>query len=927
MALENIREHVSTRYLLAVLGSMAMAIVYGLKVNLSVAIVSMVNHTATTSGEDAHDSDPSEDGPFIWPGTIQGLLKSAYFWGYLVAQLPAARIAELFSAKWVMFFSVFINVICTLLSPVCAKAHYGWFLFMRILEGVGGGVTFPGMHVLLAHWAPPSERSVMSSIVYAGTALGTVIFTLVTGLIAGKYGWEAIFYIEGSASAVWLLMWVLLTADSPEQHKFITETERTMITSSLSKGGEDSEHKKLSVPWKSVFTSPAFLAILVTHTCCNWGWYMVLIELPHYMSTILKYQITQNAVVSSIPYFTMWLFSIVLSKTLDILRGKNKITTTTARKISTLVATIFPLICFLAICYIGTDKVAVTILMTLAITAIGGMFSGYLSNHIDIAPNFAGTLVALTNTAATIPGKPAKINDINHPDWIPNVNMGYETPSTSVAGYERRKKWTEKTVTFSLSFLVWLTGFVTVSSEGKEPLVSAAVGIGSTESGLSAATLDPTTKNVIDTIKEMFSQQEAMMVWFIRSQQWFNGDHDGGLDQVMIPMALLLTEGQMDPWATFREQVIEANPSVNSDNYFKFEDNFKPLVSDTLPDSKEYLAALENKLAKLKSDPNILKQLADKREACMQQLLSADYNTVVGEQSFDTPVENSTILRTIAPEKQALTEGERVTLIEYDQLVDNETDLTPEKVIVTGASQGIGRTIAIETSKNLSKHSLIVLLARSEDGLKETQRLITEFNNEVTVKIFPLDLTKPNLNMWADLIDPNISAERAIIFHNAGQIGILKKARKLTNIESWRDYFDLNVFSVGILNSFLMNKFKNKKLLIVNITSLCGRQPFKDLAMYGSAKAARDLYFRVLALEEPDVTVLNYSPGPVDTDMVDKICVSAESEETRDMFLKCKSENTILTTIQTITKLLRILKEGNFTSGDIIDYYDENTNI
>ncbi|KAK4874077.1 hypothetical protein RN001_013437 [Aquatica leii] len=398
------REKISTRYLLAVLGSMAMAIVYGLKVNLSVAIVSMVNHTATVSAEEAHDVDPSQDGPFVWPGTIQGLLKSSYFWGYIIAQLPAARIAELFSAKWVMFFSVFINVICTILTPVCAKAHYGLFIFMRVLEGVGGGVTFPGMHVLLARWAPPNERSVMSSIVYAGTALGTVIFTLVTGLIADRFGWEAIFYIEGSVSAVWMVLWLLLTADSPARHLFISDKERDMIQSSLNEGGGDSEHKKLKVPWKAVLTSPPFLAILVTHTCCNWGWYMVLIELPHYMSTILKYQIAQNAVVSSIPYFTMWLFSMILSKTLDVLRGRKKITTTIARKISTLISTIGPLICFLAICYSGANKVAVTVLMTFAITTIGGMFSGYLSNHIDIAPNFAGTLIAITNTCATIPG-------------------------------------------------------------------------------------------------------------------------------------------------------------------------------------------------------------------------------------------------------------------------------------------------------------------------------------------------------------------------------------------------------------------------------------------------------------------------------------------------------------------------------------------
>lgn len=32
------------------------------------------------------------------------------------------------------------------------------------------------------------------------------------------------------------------------------------------------------------------------------------------------------------------------------------------------------------------------------------MFCGFLANHIDIAPSYAGTLMALTNTAATLPG-------------------------------------------------------------------------------------------------------------------------------------------------------------------------------------------------------------------------------------------------------------------------------------------------------------------------------------------------------------------------------------------------------------------------------------------------------------------------------------------------------------------------------------------
>lgn len=111
----------------------------------------------------------------MWTGHIQGPMLSSYFWGYILAQFPGGYIAESISAKWVMFFSVAINVVCTLLTPVMAKLHYGAMIAMRIGEGIGGGVTFPAMHVMLANWAPPTERSVMSSITYAGTALGTVV--------------------------------------------------------------------------------------------------------------------------------------------------------------------------------------------------------------------------------------------------------------------------------------------------------------------------------------------------------------------------------------------------------------------------------------------------------------------------------------------------------------------------------------------------------------------------------------------------------------------------------------------------------------------------------------------------------------------------------------------------------------------------------
>lgn len=248
---------------------------------------------------------------------------SCYFWGYLISQIPSARVAENFSAKWVMCFSVAINVICTLLTPVMTELHYVGLIIMRVLEGIGGGATFPAMHCMIAAWSPPNERSVMSTIIYVGTSFGTAISILLAGVLSGSFGWKSVFYVMGGLSCVWMLLWSILVQDNPNKQSFISIEERQMINASLGQETQEEEHPP--VPWKKVLTSVPFWAILIAHCCSNWGWYMFLIEIPFYMKQVLAFNVSSNAVASALPYFPMLIFSIILGKTLDTLKAKRKI--------------------------------------------------------------------------------------------------------------------------------------------------------------------------------------------------------------------------------------------------------------------------------------------------------------------------------------------------------------------------------------------------------------------------------------------------------------------------------------------------------------------------------------------------------------------------------------------------------------------------
>lgn len=200
---------------------------------------------------------------------------------------------------------------------------------------------------------------------YAGTSLGTVSSMLMAGLLAGSFGWESVFYVMGGLSCIWVLLWIILVQDKPALQPLISVEERNMITTSLGVQSTDEKQQQpaRATPWRAIFTSAPFWAIFIAHVCSNWGWYMVLIELPFYMKQVLKFNIKENAVATALPFLSMFFFSMVLSQLMDKLRTRGAISTTTARKLSTMMASVVPLICLLVLCFIGCQRVVAVFIM------------------------------------------------------------------------------------------------------------------------------------------------------------------------------------------------------------------------------------------------------------------------------------------------------------------------------------------------------------------------------------------------------------------------------------------------------------------------------------------------------------------------------------------------------------------------------------
>merc|ERR1719228_2193345 len=306
------------------MGFLGFANVYAMRVNLSVAIVAMVNNTAITNNTLVNSSttcpvvsnvtETQTDGPFDWGEREQGWLLGAFFYGYVATQIPGGRMAEKYGGKRLYGVGVLITAIFTLLTPLAANISIYSLVLVRIIEGLGEGVTFPAMHAMLAVWVPPQERSRLAGLIYGGSQAGTVLSLPISGYLCDVWGWESVFYVFGAIGVVWYVFWWWFVYDTPSLHPRIDPVERRYILDSL---GTVRTSDPLPVPWLAIFTSGPVWALIITHVAQNYGLYTFLTELPTYMANVLHFNIKSNAMVSALPYLLMFLVSIGSTQVAD----------------------------------------------------------------------------------------------------------------------------------------------------------------------------------------------------------------------------------------------------------------------------------------------------------------------------------------------------------------------------------------------------------------------------------------------------------------------------------------------------------------------------------------------------------------------------------------------------------------------------------
>jgi len=234
-----LQRFIPARFVFVFLGFFAFNLVYAYKVVLSMTIIAMTYKVRVTNFTEKHKNDECpmrfKPDPKIFPGykfnwndEVESEVIGAFFYGFILTQIPAGIAATLYGGKWIIGVALFFASLLSLASPWSAKVDYRCFMALRIVQGLCVGVSLPCINTMIAQWMPKMERTRGNSVIGAGTMIGTFLTLPLSALLSESDflgSWEATFYLLGVAGVVWFALWCTLVYESPESHPFISQQE------------------------------------------------------------------------------------------------------------------------------------------------------------------------------------------------------------------------------------------------------------------------------------------------------------------------------------------------------------------------------------------------------------------------------------------------------------------------------------------------------------------------------------------------------------------------------------------------------------------------------------------------------------------------------------------------------------------------------
>ncbi|KAL6576250.1 Polycomb protein sop-2 [Orobanche hederae] len=190
-------------------------------------------------------------------------------------------------------------------------------------------------------------------------------------------------------------------------------------------------------------------------------------------------------------------------------------------------------------------------------------------------------------------------------------------------------------------------------------------------------------------------------------------------------------------------------------------------------------------------------------------------------------------------------------------------DVAGKVVLITGASSGIGESLAYEYAK---RGACLVLAARREGSLREVAERARDLGSPDVVVICA-DVSK--VDDCRRVVDQTMNhfGRMDHLVNNAGitSVAMLEEVHDVTD---FRAIMDINFWGFVYMTRFAVPYLRNSRGRIVVLSSSASWMPTPRMSFYNASKAAVSQFFETLRVEfGPDIGITLVTPGYIESEL------------------------------------------------------------
>ncbi|CAD5226973.1 unnamed protein product [Bursaphelenchus xylophilus] len=416
----------SRRFRVAIILALALSVEGFMRSNINMAMVCMVNKTASGVPDQAKTHQISEEcvsavdgkrntsvldpviisnADVVLTKKEQAYVLTSFYFGGLFMVIPGGYLCDRFGPKQLVFIGAVINVVGTIMSPEIVRYFGAWALiFIRILMGCGQVVLVPCMNVLVARWFPLKEKSTAIAITTTGNQVSVIVALLLTAYLCQWTmlgGWPSAFYVYAVMGVFLLISWLYYIDDTPENPRYCPEEELDLIRADGHMAKLKGE--KIVTPWGKVVTSFSVWAIALSSFSQNFMNVGTIVYLPAYYENILGLKLSRNGIMSALPFVVQLITKILFTWWADYLKSRGIMTLNGVTKLFNSLASFGAGVCYILIAYCDCNTANVAIfLATMAVGLSSGFIPGYNTSVVCVAPKYTSSVASFSRFFAQV---------------------------------------------------------------------------------------------------------------------------------------------------------------------------------------------------------------------------------------------------------------------------------------------------------------------------------------------------------------------------------------------------------------------------------------------------------------------------------------------------------------------------------------------